>query len=75
MSEWQCVEKEENYVSMTFCCVEIDVTTSPSNVATQQTREIHPMLDQCCASVADSGPALNQQLIDVMRGTFLINYK
>ena len=31
----------------------------------QQTRHIHPMLVQCCVSVADSGPAMYQHWVNV----------
>ena len=31
----------------------------------QQTRHIHPMLVQCCVSVADSGPTMYQHWVNV----------
>ena len=31
----------------------------------QQTRDIDPMLDQCCATVYDAGPTLVQHWVDV----------
>ena len=31
----------------------------------QQTRHIHPMLVQCCVSVADGGPTMYQHWVDV----------
>ena len=33
----------------------------------QQTRDIHPMLDQCWATVYDAGPALIQHCVDISR--------
>ena len=32
----------------------------------QQTRDIHPMLDQCWATVYDAGPALIQHCVDII---------
>ena len=36
-------------------------------VEAEQTRDVHPMSVQCCANVADGGPALYRHWVNVSR--------
>ena len=44
---------------------EVNILTEDFSMVAQQTRDIHPRLVQCCPTVCDAGPTLNQPRVSV----------
>ena len=56
----EVLKKTEEEMDLCDLCLVVSLFPSLS----QQTRDIHPMMFQCCATVFDAGPTLKQHWVN-----------